>query len=307
MSPEKTAFLFSGQGSQYAGMGVSLVEAYPELKKIFDEASEILGFDLYDKCANAPAEELAQTAISQPAIMAVSLCAAEALRINGITATAAAGHSLGEYAAMVYTGMVSRTDGFKLIKARSLAMQKAAENSSGAMFAIIGSTPADIEKVCAETEGYVVPVNYNSSVQTVIAGEEAAAQAAADTLAAAGARAIRLNVAAAFHSKLMQGAADEFKPAAEQISFKTPEITMLSNISGTVLDSIDGLGEKTPVGCVLAAEKSSGHEQILCTGGADGAGDKAGGAGIGHETDVYKGKCALGGLRNDLEITGQRQ
>ena len=235
MSPEKTAFLFSGQGSQYAGMGVSLVEAYPELKKIFDEASEILGFDLYDKCANAPAEELAQTAISQPAIMAVSLCAAEALRINGITATAAAGHSLGEYAAMVYTGMVSRTDGFKLIKARSLAMQKAAENSSGAMFAIIGSTPADIEKVCAETEG---------SVQTVIAGEEAAAQAAADTLAAAGARAIRLNVAAAFHSKLMQGAADEFKPAAEQISFKTPEITMLSNISGTVLDSIDNMPER---------------------------------------------------------------
>ena len=102
MSPEKTAFLFSGQGSQYAGMGVSLVEAYPELKKIFDEASEILGFDLYDKCANAPAEELAQTAISQPAIMAVSLCAAEALRINGITATAAAGHSLGEYAAITY-------------------------------------------------------------------------------------------------------------------------------------------------------------------------------------------------------------
>ena len=243
MSPEKTAFLFSGQGSQYAGMGVSLVEAYPELKKIFDEASEILGFDLYDKCANAPAEELAQTAISQPAIMAVSLCAAEALRINGITATAAAGHSLGEYAAMVYTGMASRTDGFKLIKARSLAMQKAAENSSGAMFAIIGSTPADIEKVCAETEGYVVPVNYNSSVQTVIAGEEAAAHAA-DTLAAAGARAIRLNVAAAFHSKLMQGAADEFKPAAEQISFKTPEITMLSNISGTVLDSIDNMPER---------------------------------------------------------------
>ena len=199
---------------------------------------------LYDKCANAPAEELAQTAISQPAIMAVSLCAAEALRINGITATAAAGHSLGEYAAMVYTGMVSRTDGFKLIKARSLAMQKAAENSSGAMFAIIGSTPADIEKVCAETEGYVVPVNYNSSVQTVIAGEEAAAQAAADTLAAAGARAIRLNVAAAFHSKLMQGAADEFKLAAEQISFKTPEITMLSNISGTVLDSIDNMPER---------------------------------------------------------------
>jgi len=153
MLPEKTAFLFSGQGSQYAGMGVSLVEAYPELKEIFDEASEIIGFDLYDKCANAPAEELSQTVISQPAIMAVSLCAARALEINGISASAAAGHSLGEYAAMVYTGMVSRADGFRLIKARSIAMQKAAENSKGAMFAIIGSEPELIEKVCTETEG----------------------------------------------------------------------------------------------------------------------------------------------------------
>ena len=172
MTAEKTVFLFSGQGSQYAGMGVSLVEKYPELKEIFDEASDILGFDLFDKCANAPEEELAKTVISQPAIMAVSLCAAKALEINGITASAAAGHSLGEYAAMVYTGMVSRADGFRLIKARSEAMQKAADNNKGAMYAIIGKTVEEIEKVCAETEGYVLPVNYNSLAQTVIAGEE---------------------------------------------------------------------------------------------------------------------------------------
>lgn len=240
----KTAFLFSGQGSQYAGMGVSLVERYPELKVIFDEASEILGFDLFDKCANASDEELAQTVISQPAIMAVSLCAAEALRINGITADAAAGHSLGEYAAMVYTGMVSRKDGFKLIKARSEAMQKAAGNSKGAMFAIIGKSVEEIEQVCSETEGYVLPVNYNSTVQTVIAGEEAAAQAAADKLAEMGARAVRLNVTAAFHSKLMQPAADEFKPAAEQITFSMPQITMMSNISGKALDSVDGMADR---------------------------------------------------------------
>lgn len=240
----KTVFLFSGQGSQYAGMGVSLVEKYPELKTIFDEASEILGFDLYDKCANAPEEELAKTVISQPAIMAVSLCAAEALRINNITAQAAAGHSLGEYAAMVYTGMISRTDGFKLIKARSEAMQKAAENSKGAMYAIIGKSVEEIEAACEAAEGYVVPVNYNSTVQTVIAGEEDAAKAAADALAAAGARAIRLNVTAAFHSKLMQPAADEFKPAAEQIAFKMPEITMMSNITGKALDSVDNMADR---------------------------------------------------------------
>lgn len=240
----KTVFLFSGQGSQYAGMGASLVGAYPELRGIFDEASEILGFDLYDKCANAPEEELAKTVISQPAIMAVSLCAAEALKMNGVTAEAAAGHSLGEYAAMVYTGMVSRTDGFRLIKARSEAMQRAAESSSGAMYAIIGKTDSEIEAVCSETEGYVVPVNYNSSAQTVIAGEEAAAQAAADTLAGMGARAVKLNVTAAFHSKLMKPAADEFKPAAEKIAFKMPEITMMSNITGEALDSVENMPER---------------------------------------------------------------
>ena len=244
MTAEKTVFLFSGQGSQYAGMGVSLVEKYPELKAIFDEAADILGFDLYGKCAEASDEELAKTVISQPAIMAVSLCAAEALRTNGITATAAAGHSLGEYAAMVYTGMISRADGFKLIKARSEAMQKAAETNKGAMYAIIGKSVEEIEKVCEETEGYVLPVNYNSSVQTVIAGEENAAKAAADTLAAAGARAIKLNVASAFHSKLMQSAADEFKPAAEKITFAEPKIKMFSNITGKELDSIENMPER---------------------------------------------------------------
>ena len=240
----KTAFLFSGQGSQYAGMGVSLVEKYPELKAIFDEASAVLGFDLFDKCANASEEELGRTVISQPAIMAVSLCAAEALRINGITAEAAAGHSLGEYAAMVYTGMISREDGFRLIKARSEAMQKAADNSCGSMYAIIGKTAEEIEKVCEETEGYVIPVNYNSSVQTVIAGEDGPVKAAADTLSGMGARAVKLNVASAFHSKLMQPAADEFKPAAEKIEFRMPEITMMSNITGKALDNADNMAER---------------------------------------------------------------
>ena len=217
-------------------MGVSLAEKYSEAKEIFAEASDILGFDLLDKCKNADEGELARTVISQPAIMAVSLCACKALELGGISASAAAGHSLGEYAAMVYSGMISRADGFRLIKARSEAMQAASENSSGAMYAVIGKAVEEIEKVCGETEGYVVPVNYNSSVQTVIAGEEAAAKAAADSLAAAGGKAIKLNVSSAFHSKLMQPAADQFKPEADKIKFDMPKIKMISNITGTPLD-----------------------------------------------------------------------
>ncbi|MCM1579064.1 MAG: ACP S-malonyltransferase [Ruminococcus sp.] len=239
----KNVFLFSGQGSQYPGMGVEFAKR-DKYRAIFDEASEILGFDLLDKCANAPAEELAKTVISQPAIMAVSLCAAEALRDKGITAEGAAGHSLGEYAAMVYCGIVSREDGFRLIKARSETMQKAADSAKGAMYAIIGKPAAEIEQVCSETEGYVAAVNYNSSVQTVIAGEEAAAARAAETLTAAGARAVRLGVSSAFHSKLMQPAAEEFLPTAKQFTYSEPKITMMSNISGGVLESVDGLAER---------------------------------------------------------------
>ena len=240
----KNVFLFSGQGSQYPGMGVSFANSDVKLKAIFDEASEVLGFDLLDKCANAPAEELSRTVISQPAIMAVSLCAAEALRDRGIVAEAAAGHSLGEYAAMVYCGIVSREDGFKLIKARSEAMQKASEAAKGAMYAIIGKTPGEIEQACEAAEGYVVAVNYNSTVQTVIAGEEEAAAKAAEALTAAGARAVRLGVSSAFHSKLMQPAADEFLPAAKAFEFNEPKITMMSNISGGVLDSVEGMAER---------------------------------------------------------------
>lgn len=244
MTAEKTVFLFSGQGSQCEKMGVSLVEKYPGLMEIFTEASDILGFDLYGKCAGADAAELSRTVISQPAIMAVSLCAAKALEINGITPGAAAGHSLGEYAAMVCSGIVSRSDGFKLIKARSEAMQRAAEANKGAMYAIIGKSPEEIEKVCAETEGYVVPVNYNSPVQTVIAGEENAAKAAADTLAAAGARAVKLGVSSAFHSKLMESAAAEFKPFAETVTYNAPKIKVYSNLSGRELEGVDDLAER---------------------------------------------------------------
>ena len=148
-----------------------------------------------------PAEdptELNKTVHSQPAIMACSLCAFEALKEKGVKFDGVAGHSLGEYAAMVAAEVVSLEDGFKLIKARAAAMQKAAESASGAMYAIIGLDAAEVEKVCEETEGYVVPVNYNSSVQTVIAGETAACEAAAAKFAEMKKRAIKFYGAISF-------------------------------------------------------------------------------------------------------------
>ncbi len=237
----KNIFLFSGQGSQYVGMGKELAEKYPGAKAVFDTAKEVLGYDIGAVAFEGPEEELNKTINSQPAIMACSLAAFEAARAEGIDFDGVAGHSLGEYAAMVAAGVVSIEDGFKLIKARAAAMQKAAEESEGSMYAIIGLDAAEVEKICEETEGYVVPVNYNSAVQTVIAGETAACEKAAGKFAEMKKKAIKLNVASAFHSKLMQSAADEFVKTAETVHFNAPDKEFYSNVLGEKLTDFDDM------------------------------------------------------------------
>lgn len=239
----KNIFLFSGQGSQYVGMAKELCEKYPAAKAVFDKANEVLGYDIADIAFNGPEEELNKTVNSQPAIMACSLAAFEAAKAEGIDFDGVAGHSLGEYAAMVAAGVVTLEDGFKLIKARAAAMQKAAEANEGSMYAIIGLDAAEVEKICEETEGYVVPVNYNSTVQTVIAGENAACEAAAAKFAEMKKKAIKLNVASAFHSKLMQSAADEFICAAREITFAASEKEFYSNVLGTKLEDFSNMPE----------------------------------------------------------------
>lgn len=237
----KNIFLFSGQGSQYVGMAKELYDTYDGAKAVFETANSILGYDIANICFNGPDTELNKTANSQPAIMACSLAAFEAAKAEGITFDGVAGHSLGEYAAMVAAGVVTMEDGFKLIKARAAAMQKAAEENDGAMYAVIGLPAEEVEKVCEETEGYVVPVNYNSSVQTVIAGETSACEAAAAKFVEMKKKAIKLNVASAFHSKLMQSAADEFIKTAETISFRPAKVDFYSNLTGEKLEDFSDM------------------------------------------------------------------
>lgn len=232
----KKAFLFSGQGSQYPGMGKELAEKYPANKAVLECGSDIMGFDLMKKLTENTPEELAQTRLSQPAIFTTSVLALTAIREEGVDCDAVAGHSLGEYAAMYASGMLPLEDAFKAIKLRSAAMARAAESSHGAMAAVVGAENSQIDEVCAAVNGFVAPANYNSPVQTVIAGEAAAIDEAVAKFTEMGKRCVKLAVSAAFHTKLMQSAADEFKEQIKDMQFGKPSVDFYSNLYGKKLE-----------------------------------------------------------------------
>ncbi|EWM53258.1 ACP S-malonyltransferase [Ruminococcus flavefaciens] len=227
-----TISLFSGQGSQYEGMGRDIAEAMPELLSVYETGSDILGTDLKKICFKAPLDELSRTINSQPAIMATSIVCLKAAQSKGFVFDGVAGHSLGEYAAMYASGMITLEDAFRLIKARAAAMEEATASAKGAMAAIMKIAPEEVERVCGEAENYVTAVNYNSPVQTVIAGTPEGIAEVSDIFAEMKARVIPLNVAGAFHSQLMQPAADKFYETAKTISFKAPEVKYYSNLTG---------------------------------------------------------------------------
>jgi len=224
-------YVFPGQGAQFTGMGLDLFEASDLAKDLFSQATDILGFDISKIMFEGSAEELKQTKVTQPAVFLHSVILTKLMGEN-FSPDMVAGHSLGEFSALVAAGGLSFEDGLSLVSKRALAMQKACEIKPSTMAAIIGLEDAVIEDICKETEGIVVPANYNSPGQLVISGEVKAIQAACEKLTAAGAkRAMILPVGGAFHSPMMDPAKEELAAAIEKATVNTPICPIYQNVS----------------------------------------------------------------------------
>ena len=224
----KKAYVFPGQGAQFSGMGKDLYDNVPQAKELFDKANEILGFNITEIMFNGTAEELKQTKVTQPAVFLHSVILAQSL---GIEPDATAGHSLGEFSALVAAGALSFEDGLRLVAKRAEAMQKACEMQPGTMAAIIGLDDKTIEEVCTGIEGVVVAANYNCPGQLVISGSLDAVNAACEKLKEAGARrALVLPVGGAFHSPLMEPARKELEQAIAEAPFRTPKCPIYQNV-----------------------------------------------------------------------------
>ncbi len=238
-----TISLFSGQGSQYEGMGRDIAEAFPETAKIYDTGSEIMDTDLKALCFNTPIEELSRTSNAQPAIMTTSIVCLTAAISKGFKFDGVAGHSLGEYAAMYASGMISLEDAFRLIKARAAAMESAAAEHKGAMAAVMKIAPEKVGEVCNSAKEYVAAVNFNSPAQTVIAGTPEGIAEVTEVFKELKARVVPLKVAGAFHSKLMQSAAESFYETAKTVTFKAPQVRYYSNVTGGELTELPDMAE----------------------------------------------------------------
>jgi [acyl-carrier-protein] S-malonyltransferase len=230
----KIAFCFPGQGSLEAGMGRDIAEAVPAAREVYRVGSEVSGLDLEHLCFEAPLEELVETDVQQPALVATSLAILAALRERGIKPDVVVGHSVGEFAALASVGAMSVRDAIGLVRERGLAMAEAARQRPGSMAAILGLEDEQVETLCRKILG-VWPANYNCPGQIVVSGEnEAVEECCAEAESLGARRAIRLKVSGAFHSPLVARASDRLKPAIDKVRFAEPVAPFMSTVTAKV-------------------------------------------------------------------------
>ena len=236
----KLAFIFPGQGSQHAGMGKALAEAFPAARAVFEEADRALGFPLSRLCFEGPEEELKLTANTQPAILTCSVAAQRVLEEKAVRPDYVAGHSLGEYSALVAGGCLRLEEAVIAVRHRGEYMQEAVPSGEGAMAAILGLPANKVEEICREAaQGQVVsPANLNSPGQTVISGHTAAVERAMEAAKAAGAkRALRLPVSAPFHCRLLEPAAARLAVHFESVQFSDLKVPLVSNVDADLINA----------------------------------------------------------------------
>ncbi len=261
------AYIFPGQGAQFVGMGLDLYEQSAEGRALFEEANAILGFSITDVMFSGTDEDLKQTRVTQPAIFLHSVILSKVLG-KGFTPQMVAGHSLGEFSALVANGALSFEDGLQLVAKRAGAMQKACEAQAGTMAAVLGLEDKQVEELCAKVEGLVTPANYNCPGQLVISGEVSAVERACELMKEAGAkRALVLPVSGAFHSALMKPAEEELAKAIEATRFKKPLCPVYQNVTTTAV-SDEGLIRENLIKQLTAPVKWTQSVQQMIADGA---------------------------------------
>ena len=260
------AYVFPGQGAQFTGMGKDLYETSPLAKELFEKANEILGFRITDIMFEGTAEELKETKVTQPAVFLHSVILAKTLG-DDFKPEMVAGHSLGEFSALVANGTLSFEDGLKLVSQRALAMQKACEITPSTMAAVLGLADNVVEEVCASIDGVVVAANYNCPGQLVISGETTAVEKACEEMKAAGAkRALILPVGGAFHSPMMEPAREELAAAIEATTFSTPICPVYQNVTANAVSDASEIKKNLIIQLTAPVKWTQSVQQMIADG-----------------------------------------
>ena len=260
------AYVFPGQGAQFTGMGKDLYENSPLAKELFEKANQILGFRITDIMFEGTAEELKETKVTQPAVFLHSVILAKTLG-DDFKPEMVAGHSLGEFSALVANGALSFEDGLQLVSKRALAMQKACEIKRSTMAAVLGLADSIVEEVCAAIDGIVVAANYNCPGQLVISGEFSAVEKACEAMKAAGAkRALILPVGGAFHSPMMEPAREELAAAIEATAFATPICPVYQNVTAAAVSDATEIKKNLIIQLTAPVKWTQSVEQMIADG-----------------------------------------